>query len=81
MLDLLHNTSAAYYKGVPPSQLVQVATGVGCAAMASASDWMFGECLVYDLVALACGQSGGWGRLLGAYATRATGIVGLRNYV
>ena len=28
VLDLLHNTSAAYYRGVPPSGLVQIATGV-----------------------------------------------------
>jgi len=56
VLDLLHNTSAAYYKGVPPSGLVQVATGIGFAAMASVSDWIFGGCLVYDLVALSCGS-------------------------
>lgn len=81
VLDLLHNTAAAYYVGVAPSQTVQIATGVGFAALASQSDWIFGGCMVYDLVALACGQSGSWGRLLGAYAAGAAGIVGLRNYV
>lgn len=80
VLDLLHNTSAAYYKGVPPSTLVQVATGLGFAAAASVSDWIFGGCLVYDLVALSCGQQGGWGRLLGGYAAGVAGIVGLRNW-
>lgn len=80
VLDLLHNTSAAYYRGVPPSQLVQIATGVGFAAAASVSDWIFGGCLVYDLVALSMGQQGGWSRLLGGYAAMTAGIVGLRNW-
>jgi hypothetical protein len=80
VLDLLHNTSAAYYKGVPPSSLVQIATGVGFAAAASMSDWIFGGCLVYDLVALSCGQKGGWSQLLAGYAAGAAGIVGMRNY-
>lgn len=81
VLDLLHNTSAAYYHGVPPSGLVQIATGVGSTAAASASDWIFGGCLVYDLAALAVGQAGtSWGNLLGAYAAATAGIVGFRNY-
>ncbi|KAF2643859.1 hypothetical protein P280DRAFT_546743 [Massarina eburnea CBS 473.64] len=80
VLDFLHNTSAAYYKNVPPSQLVQIATGVGFAAAAGASDWIFGGCLVYDLVALSMGQQGGWSRLLGGYAAMAAGVVGLRNW-
>lgn len=80
VLDLLHNTSAAYYRGVPPSTLVQVATGVGFAAAASMSDWIFGGCLVYDLVALSMGQHGGWARLLGGYAAMTAGIVGLKNW-
>lgn len=80
VLDLLHNTSAAYYRGVPPNSLVQIATGVGFATAASVSDWMLGGCLVYDLVALSMGQEGGWSRLLGGYAAAAAGIVGLRNW-
>lgn len=80
VLDLLHNSAAAYYPGVPPSSLVQVATGVGFAAAASMSDWIFGGCLVYDLVALGVGQGGSWGKLLGVYAGITAGIVGLRNW-
>ncbi|ORX99406.1 hypothetical protein BCR34DRAFT_495399 [Clohesyomyces aquaticus] len=80
VLDLLHNTSAAYFKNIPPSTLVQVATGVGFAAAGACSDWIFGACLVYDLVALSMGQSGGWSRLLGAYALGTAGIVGVRNW-
>lgn len=80
VLDLLHNTSAGYYRNVPPSTLVQVATGVGFAATASVSDWIFGGCLVYDLVALSVGQEGSWGRLLGGYAALTAGIVGLKNW-
>ena len=81
VLDLLHNTSAAYYRGVPPSSLIQVATGVGFAAAASVSDWIFGACLAYDLAALAVGQAGtSWGNLLGGYAAMTAGIVGFRNF-
>jgi hypothetical protein len=80
VLDLLHNSSAAYYKGVPPNGLTQILTGVGFAGLASVSDWIFGGCLVYDLVALAIGQGGAWGRLLGAYAVGTAAIVGLRNW-
>ncbi|KAH9867161.1 hypothetical protein IAQ61_007753 [Plenodomus lingam] len=80
VLDLLHNTAAAYYVGVPPSSFVQVATGVGFAAAASMSDWIFGGCLVYDLVALSVGQTGSWSRLLGGYAAMTAGIVAWRNF-
>lgn len=81
VLDLLHNSAAAYYRGVPPSGLVQIATGVGFAAAASVSDWIFGGCLVYDLAALAVGQAGSsWGNLLGGYAAMTAGIVGFRNF-
>lgn len=80
VLDLLHNTSAAYYRGVQPSTLLQVATGLGFAAAASFSDWIFGGCLVYDLVALSMGQEGSWSRMLGGFAVMTAGIVGWRNW-
>ncbi|KAF2429143.1 hypothetical protein EJ08DRAFT_300969 [Tothia fuscella] len=84
VLDLLHNTSAAYYKGVPPSTAVQALTGVGFAAAASMSDWIFGGCLAYDLVGLAVGQGisqgSSWGRLLGGYAAMTAGIVFTKNW-
>ncbi len=47
----------------------------------AASDWIFGGCLVYDLVALAVGQSGSWRTLLGAYAVGAGAIVAAKNWV
>lgn len=80
VLDLLHNTSAAYYRNVAPSTLVQVATGLGFGLAASQSDWIFGGCLVYDLVALSVGQEGRWGSILGAYAGVSAVIVGMRNW-
>jgi hypothetical protein len=80
VLDLLHNTSAAYFKGVPPNTLTKILTGVGFAGLASVSDWILGGCLVYDLTGLAVGQGGDWGRLLGAYAVGAGAIVGLKNW-
>ena len=86
VLDLLHNTSVAYFVNQGPSTLVQVLTGVGFAAAGAASDWIFGGCLAYDLVAIAVGQSGiagheGWARLLGGYAVACAGIVGVSNWL
>lgn len=85
VLDLLHNTSAAYYVGDSPSTLTKALTAVGFAGLASMSDWIFGGCLVYDLVALSVGQSlyrsDNWGALLGAYAVGTAAVVGLRNWM
>ncbi|KAH9897470.1 hypothetical protein F4778DRAFT_783050 [Xylariomycetidae sp. FL2044] len=86
VLDLLHNASAAYAVGNrgAPSALVQVLTGVGFGALAAASDWVFGGCLVYDLVALAVGQrvygNAQWSNLLGAYAAGTAAIVAAKNW-
>ena len=75
----------AYFDHQGPNTLVKVLTGVGFGAAACVSDWIFGGCLVYDLVALAVGQRGvgekGWSNLLGLYALGTAGIVGLRNWV
>lgn len=84
VLDLLHNGSVAYFDHQAPSILVKILTGVGFGALASASDWIFGGCLVYDLVALAVGQRGigqfEWSNLLGVYAVGAAGIVAAKNW-
>lgn len=80
VLDLLHNTSAAYFKDVAPNTLVKVLTGIGFAGAASMSDWIFGGCLAYNLVGLAAGQRGSWRNLLGAYAVGTAGIVAARNW-
>jgi len=85
ILDFLHNTSVAYYKDVAPSMAVKVLTGAGFAGLAATSDWIFGGCLVYDLIALSVGQSQigdkNWSGLLGAYAVGTAAIVGLKNYM
>jgi hypothetical protein len=70
----------------PPSLLIKASTGILFAGLGSASDWIFGGCLVYDLVALAVGQSQynstkSWGTMLGAYAVGTAAIVGVRNWV
>lgn len=84
VLDLLHNTSAAYFVGDRPSALVKALTAVGFAGLGAASDWILGGCLVYDLVGLSVGQAQygdkGWSSLLGAYAVGTAAILGLRNY-
>lgn len=88
VLDLLHNTSAAYFVGDAPSALTKILTGVGFGALATVSDWIFGGCLVYDLVALSVGQrlyklegTQAWGNLLGVYAVGTAAVVGLRNWM
>jgi len=84
VLDLLHNTSAAYFVGQTPSTLVKALTGVGFAALGASSDWILGGCLVYDLVGLSVGQAQygdkGWSGLLAAYAVGTAGIVAAKNY-
>ena len=80
VLDFLHNGSVAFFKDEAPSAIVKVLTGVGFGAASLASDWIFGGCLVYDLVALACGQTGSWRNLLGGYAAACAAIVGTKNW-
>jgi hypothetical protein len=81
VLDFLHNGSIAFFKDQPASLAVKVMTGIGFGLASAASDWIFGGCLVYDLVALAVGQKSdqSWSRLLGVYALGAAGIVTARN--
>ncbi|EME48169.1 hypothetical protein DOTSEDRAFT_69944 [Dothistroma septosporum NZE10] len=84
VLDILHNTSVAYFKNALPSLGLKIATGLGFGAVGACSDWIFGGCLVYDLIALSIGQASyeqGWSRLLGGFAVSTAAIVGLRNYV
>lgn len=79
VLDLLHNGSVAYFKDAPATMTVKVVTGLGFGILSAASDWIFGGSMVYDLVALAAGQSGSWRNLLALYAVAAAGIVGAKN--
>lgn len=83
VLDLLHNGSVAYFVHEQPSLLVKVLTGVGFGGLAACSDWIFGGCLAYDLVALSVGQRAygntGWSNLLGLYAAGTAVIVAAKN--
>jgi len=79
VLDLLHNGSVAFFKDYPATLTVRVLTGLGFGVASGMSDWIFGGCMVYDLVALAVGQSGSWRTLLGAYAVGSGAIVAARN--
>ena len=81
VLDLLHNGSVAYFKDSPATTTIRVLTGLGFGLASAASDWIFGGCMVYDLVALAAGQSDSWRTLLGAYAVGSAGIVAAKNLV
>ena len=86
VLDILHNTSVAWYKDdFSPSTFVSIATGVGFAGLSAAGDWIFGGCMVYDLAGLSVGQAmysndKSWSGMLGAYAVVSAAIVGLKNY-
>lgn len=83
VIDVLHNSSAAYFRHQTPGVLVFIVTGVCFGALASSSDWIFGSCLVYDLIALSVGQRGigetSWSNLLAIYAVATAGIVILKN--
>lgn len=79
VLDFLHNGAAAFFRGEQATSTVRVLTGVGFGAASAASDWIFGSCLVYDLIALAVGQSGSWRTLLGAYAVGSAAIIVAKN--
>jgi hypothetical protein len=83
VLDLLHNGSVAYFNHQGPSTMVKILTGLGFGALASSGDWIFGGCMVYDLIALSVGQRGigetGWSNLLGVYALGAAGIITAKN--
>lgn len=85
VLDILHNTSVAFYKDQLPGTLTKVATALGFAGLAASSDWILGGCLAYDLVALSVGQSiygnTSWSRLLGFYAAGTAAIVAVKNFV
>lgn len=84
VLDLVHNVSVAYFKDALPSTAIKAITAAGFAGLGACSDWIFGGCLVYDLVALSVGQATlnnpSWSKLLGAYAVGTAAIVGIRNY-
>ncbi len=79
VLDFLHNGSVAFFKDQPATMAVKVLTGLGFGLASAASDWIFGGCLVYDLIALAVGQKGDWRTLLGLYAVGSAGIVTAKN--
>ncbi|MCJ1456809.1 hypothetical protein MMC28_007174 [Mycoblastus sanguinarius] len=79
VLDLIQNGSVAYFKDAPATMTVKVMTGLGFGLLSAASDWIFGGCMVYDLAALAVGQSGSWRNLLAVYAVGAAGIVAAKN--
>lgn len=81
VLDLLHNYSAGFRVHEQPTTLIKVATGVGFGVASAFSDWIFGGCMVYDLVALALGQTGDWSKLLSLYAVGSAGIVAARNLI
>ena len=80
ILDLLHNGSAAFFQGAQPSSAVKILTGLGFGVASASSDWIFGACLIYDLVALTVGQAGTWGSLLGAYTVGSAAIIGAKNW-
>lgn len=80
VLDFLHNGSIAFFKDQAAITTIKVLTGLGFGMASAAGDWIFGSCMVYDLVALAVGQWGGsWGNLLAIYAVGAAGIVTVKS--
>ena len=79
VLDLVHNGSIAYFQDEPATTTVKVVTAVLFGLLSASSDWIFGSCMVYDLLGIAVGQSGSWRNLLGVYALGSAAIVGVKN--
>lgn len=82
VLDLLHNYSAGFMVGQPATPMIKAVTAVGFGVASAFSDWIFGGCLVYDLVALSVGQrtvQPEWGNMLGLFAGGSAAIVAARN--
>ena len=82
VLDLLRNYSADFRVGEAPSSMIKTLTGVGFGLASVFSDWSFGGCMVYDLVASSVGQRAirrESGNLLGIHAVGSASIVAARN--
>jgi hypothetical protein len=79
VLDFLHNRSVTFFKDQLVTTAIKVSTGLGFGWASAASDWIFGRCLVCDLVDPAVGQKGDWRTLLSFYAVGAAGIVTVKN--
>jgi hypothetical protein len=73
MLDLVHNTAAAYYPGVVPNTLTQVATSIAAPLIALTSPLLFGACVAYDLFGLAVGQHQIANKVVGAVVSGLQG--------
>jgi len=56
VLDLFHNTTAAYFPGVAPNAFTTVATVLSAPLTALVSPLLFGSCIAYDLFGVAIGQ-------------------------
>nr|XP_031864030.1 uncharacterized protein CI109_000674 [Kwoniella shandongensis]KAA5531102.1 hypothetical protein CI109_000674 [Kwoniella shandongensis] len=95
VLDMFHNTAAAYFPGMPPNTLVQIATALAAPLTALTTPLAFGACIAYDLFGVAVGQhqlaqkavlglggGGGenWAKLLGGLGVGVVGIIGARAY-
>ena len=56
VLDLFHNTTAAYFPGIAPNTFTTIATVVSAPLTALVSPLLFGSCIAYDLFGVAIGQ-------------------------
>ncbi|KAI0658316.1 hypothetical protein C8Q70DRAFT_917696 [Cubamyces menziesii] len=83
VLDFIDNGGVALRYRAPPSTLVQAATYAFFPLAAAASKPLFGSILLYDVVAIAVGQSGvlgagPWPTRLGWTALATAGVVGIK---
>ncbi|KAH9885378.1 hypothetical protein C8Q73DRAFT_740835 [Cubamyces lactineus] len=83
VLDLVDNGGVALQYHAPPTPLVQAATYAFFPLAAAASKPLFGSVLLYDIIAIAVGQSGvlgagAWPTRLGWTALATAGVVGVK---
>ncbi|KAG8901997.1 hypothetical protein FRB99_004981 [Tulasnella sp. 403] len=90
ILDIFHNGAVAYQAYIQqglgivdyiaPSLPIKLITGLVFISGSACGEWILGEVLVFDLMALSVAQRGSWATLLGVYALLCSLTVGLRNW-
>src|SRR5690349_19562323 len=76
---LTFDETVGWYHHTPVMVGDKVLAGVAFIGGSMFCDWILGACLIYDLVALAVGQSGWWRIILVIYASVSAVIVAIKN--
>jgi len=81
ILDLLHNSSVAYFRNVSPNLVTQILTPIAFAASSLISTPLMNACIAYDALGIFLGQRNynvggqGWTNLIGGTAVGCAAIL------